>query len=192
MATGDDVLALCFAPDSRRLAVATTSGVEVWDVQARKRLSRFWQTARAPVEAPGNAPLTAGSLAIAPDGDTLAACRGARVVLWGLKQGRELAALAAPPRFEDQPRNVYQVAISADGRLLAGACDGERACVWGAEARRLLAALPHGPHRPMELVPHAPVEGVALSRGGKRLASVSLGTVKVWDLPVALKAHAAE
>jgi hypothetical protein len=164
-----EIRSLAYSPDGRRLASGSEDhSVRIWDTESGQELRMLHeQTSRV------------WSLAFHPDGRQLAsaAWRSARteraleskVIVWDTETGRVKFAI---PDAEDS------VAYTPEGdRLLAGGKEGK---VYDARTGKELATLKGHPH---------PVKQVAVSRDGKRFASLSTSTnkggssstLKIWD-----------
>jgi WD40 repeat protein len=102
---GGAVAGLAFAPDGRRLAVATGRGVKVWDPDAGSLVFDL-----------GGPEFNALAVDFSPDGRWLAACGGRRpgglLQLWDARTG-------TPGRAESSPEAFSGLAFSPDGRQLA-------------------------------------------------------------------------
>jgi len=102
--------------------------------------------------------------------------RGGRLSLADVSAGR--VAFSAPPT-ETFPAN----AVTAGETLAVGQDDGSIA-LWDLESRRRVAVLQ--PDRPVTGQTRRPghyVDSLAFDRAGEQLASVSGGTITVWDVP---------
>ena len=111
-----------FSPDGRILAVASTSGLILWDVAdpARPRLLRRLATAPLVSDNPGPLPhgVSQADLVFSPDGRILASVSGRdQVTLWNLTRpdrATRIATLAGPRDY------FAALAFSPRGNLLAG------------------------------------------------------------------------
>ena len=117
---------LAFSPTGKYLVAAHTSrdplepgggsdgiGLRLWDLAARRELRRFHTP-----------PAEIRTLAISPDGKTLAAGANDTVLLW------ELASGQARGRFPGHQEWVWSLAFSPSGRLLASGSWDHTALVW--------------------------------------------------------------
>lgn len=131
----EDVLALAFGPDGRRLASADSQGwVRVWDGVAGAQ-ELVWRASTQAVR----------GLAFSPDGATLASAgQGVEASLWDAKSGR----LLRPLKTDDGPDDFKGLVFIRNGRKLAGLGswnwqDLERRklklAVWDAESGKALA-----------------------------------------------------
>jgi WD40 repeat protein len=96
-----------------------------------------------------------------------------RIQVWDASSGRKVLDLRGDEGGESRVRSV---AFSPDGRFLASGGDDKSVKVWDTTTGEAMVTCRHG----------GPVKGVAFSRDGLRLASVSGGTnepgeVKVWN-----------
>ncbi len=137
--------------------------IRVWDVATGKQ----FRTLRDPDSQEG-----IWSLALAPDGRTLAASSGGVLRLWDLKEGKPLRSLGGG-------RNRYQTAhslrFSPDGKILAGAL-GNAIALWETSSGRLLTP------RPEEA--SSGILAAAFSGDHRLLAAADEdGTVGLWDFP---------
>ena len=112
-----------FSPDGRILAVASTSGLVLWDVAdpARPRLLRRLAAAPLPLDNPGPPVpfgVTQGDLVFSPDGRMLASVSGRdQVTVWDVARparAARLATLAGPHDY------FAALTFSPRGNLLAG------------------------------------------------------------------------
>ena len=158
---GPPVSDVCFAPGGRRLVVADTGGtIEVWDANRRDDWSRT-RTIAADRPISGYRLGRPVSLAVTPDGKTLAVCSAlsTSISLWDLEKGPPAGRLSVPGQEQ-----LTCLALSADGKRLAAGYrgpNGHGALIWDLAARRVERTVNPG----LELV-----LGLAFSPGGRWLA----------------------
>ena len=109
--------AVAFSRDGRSLAVATSMGVWLYDLEDRSRLTLL----------PGGA----SAVAFSPSGATLASGSG-RIRLWDLEAGTVAATLPAAAGY---------LTYSPDGSLLASGREGARIQLWDVASGTLTVAL---------------------------------------------------
>jgi WD40 repeat protein len=107
---GRPAVAIEYAPDGRRLAVAGAGGVGVWDAASGRRVGPLLRSPRGPV---AHNPHTVQAVAFGPDGLLAAAETGGAVRVWDVRTHE----LAGPPAR--LPPSVLGVAFSPDGSRLA-------------------------------------------------------------------------
>ncbi len=107
------------------------------------------------------------SAALSPDGKTLYSVANNVVKVWDLQTGKETAS------FEAGKQALYMIAISPDGKLLAGGGVEKVAKIWDLASKKELKSL----------AGHASaIEALAFSPDGKLLATASWDhAVKLWD-----------
>ena len=151
----DEGLGVLFAPDGRRVTACSRHGkVIVWDL-ATPRIDRTFTVANGLI----------GSLALSPDGATLAIA-GKQVVIWDLVAGCERR------RLEPAAGGLNGVAYSHDGKFLATACWGTVE-LWETRSWKLEASFAGAPDF---------VESVAFTPDDRTLASVGGdGVIRFWD-----------
>ena len=149
---------IAFSPDGRLLAVASGTGIFLYDAADLSEV-RFIATDAAIFR-----------VAFAPDGRLLASGFNDNTVrLWDVQTGALLRTL------EGHTREVRSVAFAPDGRLLASASWDTTVRLWDVQTGALLRTL-EGHTRE--------VWSVAFAPDGRLLASASGDTtVRLWDAP---------
>jgi WD40 repeat protein len=160
---------LAFHPDGRRVAVAGSEVVEVWDVVTRTKVHALRGHSK-----------WVYCLAFSPDGRWLATGGWDRTVkLRAAGTGEEQVTIFGHQGF------VLDLAFSPDSRSLATTSEDRSVRLWEVPSGRQIGTF-HG-HTDF-------VQAVAFAPDGRELASGSLeGTLKVWDrrtsLPVVFNGH---
>ena len=165
---GRDVFAITFSPDGKTLASAS------WDWTLR-----LWNTfTEKPRKIFGEHPSSAYTVAFSPDGKTIASAnggliriwdtQGASLRLWYARTGEHLA------HYTDHIDQVYTVAFSPNGKLLASSGLDSRLRLWDAGTGHHITTLRGGGYT------------VAFSPNGKLLANAYggdgiAGTIGLWD-----------
>jgi WD40 repeat protein len=132
----------------------------------------------------GNAMRT---IALSPDGQTLAAAKPEHVRLWEVGSRQERGRFEVPAT-KPIAFSAEVLAFSPDGRVLAGADDQGAIRLWDLSARRALRGLPAAGAAPAEHkvgnVTFGRTRRVALafSPDGGRLAVADENTVLIWDV----------
>lgn len=173
----DESTSIAFSADGRLLAVGGSDGSAVlWDRRDGRRLQRF-RPQGLPERVVTGGERTVTSVALSPDGRTLATCIASvgphfgetAVRLWDVSTGALQRELSTP-----QTRHRF-VLFSPDGAILATNGVGKSIALWDPRTGRLIASL----------VGHAhPPQGAAFSPDGRLLASGGdFRTTKVWEIP---------
>ena len=162
MSASEGLVGIAFSPDGHRLAAGGSSGLlQVWEVPSGREALRWVDS---------GSPDGIRNLAFSPDGTHLAsaATGNASGIVWDAMTGQLQSTLIG------HTNEVYGIAYSPDGRLLATGGLDRKAKVWEASTGRELLTL--SGHT-------AGLNGVAFSPDGTRLATASWdGTSRVWDI----------
>jgi len=151
-----------FSPDSRYVVEAAPvqgahgSYIRIIELASGKQVSAFERR-------------SAFSMAISPDGETLAAGHWDVVTLWNMLTGKRLAVLHGFGRY------VYGLAFSKDGKLLAAGTDFGGLQIWDMQSRTKLHTLDIG---------GGYVSQPAFSPDGRLVAVGVYGTGAVWLIDV--------
>ena len=148
---------LQFSPDGTRLAVTTSIGIWLYDVQTWKEIDLF-AAHTGSIE----------SVSFSPDGKTLVSAGTDKTIrLWDVETGNLLKSLIG------HTGTVLSVSFSPDGTMIAsGGTDGS-VLLWSADTGNLLKPLTR--HTGVVL-------SVSFSSDSKTLASGSVdGTILLWD-----------
>lgn len=153
-----------FSPDSRYVAESTrgkgshNANIRIIEVATGKHVSTFGS----------HSPF---SIAISPDGVTLAAGYWDAVALWNMVTGQRVALLRGFGRY------VYALSFSRDGKLLATGTDTGVLQIWDVQHRTMLQSLaPAGGYQF--------VSEPAFSPDGRLVAVGIYGTGTVWLIDV--------
>jgi WD40 repeat protein len=161
---GKDVYAVhAFSPDSRYVAESIGIGgddsrkIHVVELATGKTVSAFGRYAPS-------------SIAISPDGSTLATGHWDVVILWNMFTGKKLGAMAGAGRY------VGGLSFSRDGKLLAAGTDAGGLQIWDVSPRTKIASIDIG---------GGGVSDPAFSTDGRRVAVGVYGTGTAWlvDVP---------
>jgi eukaryotic-like serine/threonine-protein kinase len=159
---GDQVQAVAFSPDGRRLAVRSNShGCQVWDVATRLLIAEL------------NVPATSysGAVAFSPQGDLLAMnAPGSTIQIWNLSTRSPVATLVG----HDHEALIRWLIFSRDAKTLYSTAEDLTVRIWDLTTQRQLAAL-RGHNRWITSLALMPDESLLASSG-------SDGTVRIWDL----------
>jgi WD40 repeat protein len=157
---------LAFSPDGTWLVCCGGQGLCLYETTS-------WQLAREIGTQAGTI-----TLVVSPDGKTIASAgtsvRGEKsrgdhsmpVYLWSVEEGRLLWSQPG------HTRNIYHLAFSPDGQVLASASADGTVRLWGAEDGRSVAVCPH----------EGPVWGhIAFNADGTLLATCDSKSLRLWN-----------
>lgn len=166
--TGEVKKQLAEGEDSGSIMAISSNGTIVGEVGADETL-RLWNTSLGEKKTVLMSGSSVSTLALSPDGATLAVGYPSRIVLVDTVTGEAVQALAGQ---QSQPTKINCLVFSADGRTLASGEDG-RVEVWDlatGQIRKTIAA-------------DGSVTALRFAPDGRTLASGSQdGSVSLWDL----------
>ena len=161
---GKDVYAIhAFSPDGRYVAESIGVGsrdggkIHLVELATGKRVSAFGRSAP-------------NSMAISPDGSTLAAGYWDVIILWDMLTGNKLAALSGAGQY------VAGLSFSRDGKLIAAGTAGGGLQIWDSGLRSRVASI--------DLGFGVGVSQPAFSPDGRLVAFGVYGTGTVWLVDV--------
>ncbi len=151
----DGIVSLDFLPGGKLATKSWRDGtVRIWDVQTRSQNSTINTDA-------------VGTVALSPDGATLASSISWAIKLWSLSTGVQTGALNHMREY-----NYAQLAFSPDGTILAVTANGLIE-IWNVPTRELLATISGGP---------GGVGRMLFSPNGKQLIGTADKGIKFWDV----------
>jgi len=154
-----DVNFVAFLPDGKSVVTADMQqAIRLWDRETGKEIRRFkrpdWKDADADADIDashvfmmsGGFAQRNSSVALSPDGKTLAAVYGRTIQFWNVASGKPSGEIKGPARKLDRvPGNhwiggVGAIAFSADGKTLVGrGCYDQTTYVWEVETAKEVA-----------------------------------------------------
>ncbi len=151
----DGIVLLDFLPGGKLATKSWRDGtVRIWDVQTRSQNSTINTDA-------------VGTVALSPDGATLASSISWAIKLWSLSTGAQTGALNHMREY-----NYAQLAFSPDGTILAVAANGLIE-IWNVPTSELLATISGGP---------GGVGRMLFSPNGKQLIATADKGIKFWNV----------
>jgi WD40 repeat protein len=154
------VSCLAFSCDGQTLAsgsYASEGGtLKVWNLNTGKVICTIYR----------NVGKSVFSVAISPDGQTLASIEAEQIIIWNLYTGELLRTFYYSGYSEC-------VAFSLDGKILAGGSEGDTIMLWHPQTGELLSTLSGQ---------EGDVLSIAFSSDGQTLASASSENIKIWDV----------
>jgi WD40 repeat protein/serine/threonine protein kinase len=163
------VFSVAFSPDGTRLASTINGGpgaspqVKVWDAQTGQEIVSINGQGRLVFSPDGKRLVSMGGSGPGPGGGAPGPGPGPTgVKVWDAQTGQEIFSIKGEGTF----------VFSPDRKRLAGAAEDRLVKVWDAQTGQALLTIKGLTE---------PVESMAFSPDGKRLAGATDGTVKVWD-----------
>ena len=158
------VTELCFAPNGKRLAAATTDAVYVWNTETLQQLHKLTPPVLERLQGvPGVSAVR--SLAFSPDGSQLAAGTHSLIRLWDADTGEEYGDLTGHKNL------VHSLVYHPDGsRLFSASSDGS-ICVWDQTHEQVQV-----------LNDQRFIDGMTMANGGDLLLVCGGSTVRRYDL----------
>src|SRR5262249_33825144 len=158
------VTGVVFSPDGKRIASYGSEGaVRVWDTTTGKEIftlrARLWRRF--------------SNVVFSPDGRRLATAVGNQVQVWDAATGREVVS------FQGHAHTITNVAFSPDGKRLA--------CAAGMQVDRRGRPLPgevkvRDAASGKEILTLRGIDCGSFSPDGRRLATIDVDRVRVWDV----------
>jgi WD40 repeat protein len=157
-----------FSPDSRRLALTSSAGVDLRDVVTGQLYQQVHPKKPSHIQ----------GVALGPDGQRLATVAGAQVNVWGIRQDQGQVNVPLLTMTHDKG-GARGVAFSPDGRRLASG-SVVTVMIWDVSQGQGEATAP------LLTIKSGSYYSVAFSPDGQRLATASSnGTVSIWDIATA-------
>ena len=167
---------VAYSPDGRRLAVANSAGILLYDTQTYQEVSFFTDTGHG---------IVGYSVAFSPDGKTLASADYNSISLWHVETGQRLRTLTVPDLI------ATYVAFSPDGKTLASI--GSDIHLWDVDTGNLRHTFVLKDKVDLNLIQGALPAHVVFSPDGQTLASTSIGKIlQLWDVETGDLLHTLE
>lgn len=148
-----------YSPDGSQLAVASTIGIWLYDVKARKEISFLSRHTHF-----------VNSIAFSPNGNNLASgSSGNTILVWNVEEGEVITTL------KGHTDEIYSLAFSPDGNILVSGGEDELIKIWNLK----------DPKTPITIPGHIDgVTSIAISPDGNLLASSgrSVHRISLWNL----------
>ena len=158
-----------YSPDGKRLAVASSIGVWIYDAQTGEVINLITSTDRRVGGAPDPQVSPINSISFSPDGQLLAiGTQGNNIRIWDVKLGRY--------RHTHWVSGLQSLSFSPDGNILASG--GTEILLWDPETGK---RIPHQ-HFSIALTGFSRINSVVFSPDGQTLASADDDqTVHLWN-----------
>ncbi len=168
---------VAYSPDGRRLAVANSAGILLYDTQTYQEVSFFTDTGHGSV---------GYSVAFSPDGQLLASADYNSISLWSVETGQRLRTLTVPDLI------ATYVAFSPDGKTLAST--GSDIHLWDVDTGHLLHTFVRKLGGVSNLLQGVNLYQVVFSPDGQTLASTTIHPydLQLWDVETGDLLHTLE
>ena len=161
------VLPVAMSPDGSVAAYGRLSSIPVHEVASGKEKHRWDSEAKVDFLYIG-----VDSISFSPNGETLLAAHGTRVVGWNVSTGQQIIEWIAEKEELTALSNFFD-----QGKKIATSGEGERGLIkiWDVETGESIQTLTGGPEEK--------VTSISVSPDGKKLASAKLlNGVQIWDI----------
>ncbi len=173
------IMLVAFFPDVRALtSVSSDKTIKIWNLDTGRLRHTFADTEDS------------GSLWSAitnNDGQTLATANyGGRIKLWNLNTGGVFRTIVNEERYSDDfslEQNVFSVAISPNGQLIAGGTSDGKVKGWYLDDAELFCIINNAHSEPVDTIAFSPDGNIVASSDRQE------GIIKVWYLITAELLH---
>jgi WD40 repeat protein len=158
---------VAFSPDGQTLASGGTAGMRFIDAGSEDKTITLWEVARGKILRTLQGDGTVKSIALSPDGQTLATGSSDKTItLWEVSSGKVLRTILG------HLNEVYSIAFSPDGQTLASGSEDKTIKLWEVSSGREL--------RTIQVI--EPIFSVSFSPDGQTLAGRGVDHIKLWEV----------